>query len=102
MQNKYLNIFFYSCIIVLMIMLSISCIFRYLADMNFDKARKLSTTHGRTETSMTSWEEIRKFKPYAMADIRYYYNKAVSYNILERKNYAQIINKFYIKEMFKQ
>jgi hypothetical protein len=75
---------------------------RYLADMNFDKARKLSTTHGKTEASLTSWEEIRKFKPYAMADIEHYYTKAINYNPLERENYMQIINKFYIKEMFKQ
>ncbi len=84
-----------------MILLSIGSIFRYLADMNFDKARKLSSTHGRMEASMTSWEDIQRFKPYAMADIDFYYRKAISYNPLERDNYAQKINEFYIREMFK-
>ncbi len=101
MKNKYLNTLFYSLIIVFVIFLGIGTVFRYLSDLNFDKARKLSTLHGRTEASLTSWEEIKKFKPYALADINYYYNKAVKYNILEKQNYSQIVNGMYLDELLK-
>lgn len=101
MLNKYLKTLGYSIIIVLMIALGVGCIFRYCADINFDKARKLSSVRGRTESKMTSQEEIKKFKSYALADITYYYNKAVGYNFLEKENYARRINSTYLKELLK-
>lgn len=101
MLNKYLRIFGYSAVIVLMILLSIGTIFRYLADMNFDKARKLATSYGRIEASLTDREEVRKFKAPAMAEIDYYYKKAIGYNFLERNNYARRLNSIYLKELLK-
>ncbi len=101
MQNKYINTIFYSLIIVFVILLCIGSIMRYIADLNFDKARKLATSYGRAEAKLTSWEEIRKLKTVASANIDYYYGRAVSYNVLEKDSYAQIIKGMYLRELIK-
>ncbi len=102
MQNKVTNIIFYSFVIVFVIFLGIGTVFRYCADMNFDIARKLSSQYGKTESELTSWEEIRKLKAVSSANIDYYYARAVSYNILEKGNYARMINSMYLKELIKK
>lgn len=86
---------------VFVIICGVLTVFRYLSDMNFDKARKLATSYGGIEASLTDREEIRKFKAPAMAEIDYYYKKAIGYNILERENYARRLNSIYLKELLK-
>ncbi len=100
--NKYINILFYSLIVMFVLFLSIGVIMRYIADLNFDIARKLSSQYGKTESELTSWEEIRKLKAVSSANIDYYYARAVSYNILEKGNYARMINSMYLKELIKK
>ncbi len=70
--------------------------------MNFDIARRLSSQYGKAESKLTSWEEIRKLKTVASVNIDYYYARAISYNILEKDNYAQIIKGMYLRELIKQ
>jgi hypothetical protein len=81
--------------------MGIGCICRYLADLNFDKARKLATSYGRSEVKLTSRKDINKLKSHALININYYLDKAIYWNILEKENYIKKINKFYLQEIFR-
>lgn len=90
MQNKYINITFYSIVILLSLLCIIGTMSRFKADMYFDKARKCVPGYAKTH----------KLK-YLLA-IQFYYQKSIEYNPLEIVNYSNRLNANYLQTLAKK
>lgn len=88
MNNKYVNVFFYSTIIILMVVCCIGTIKRYHADIYFNEARKC----------VPAYAECGEY----LREMQFLYWEAVRCNPLEAQNYAEKLNGDYIRRITKR